>query len=121
MPRQRRARIKVGDDGNYFIGLHNGMVATVDQDNPDHAKLTELLDRIEHTAQPSPEKIAAQAMREQREKELEQLREQRRAEHLARINAIPHVPPAKVARKEPPGKRMWEMVLLGRRIGPMGR
>lgn len=115
MRRERRARIKTDDEGNYCIGMSNGRVAIVDQYNPDHAKLTELLDRIEAMAQPSPQKLAAITAKEQ-------FRQERRAKHAARTKPV-NSDAMQVGRapRKNTGKMMWEMVLLGRRIGPVGR
>ena len=115
MTRQRRARIKTDDEGNYCVGMPNGRVAIVDQYNPDHAEITRLLDRLEEMVQLSPQRMAAIAAKEQ-------FKQQRQAQHKARIKEVNQsAMQVGFAPKKNPGKMMWEMVLLGRRIGPVGR
>lgn len=112
--RQRRARIKTGDDGNYYIGMSNGRVATIEGSSAIHTELTALLDRIEVLAEPSPQKLA-------RIGASAEFKEARRARHEERV--VKKNPGSAVqvglAPKKNPGKMMWEMVLLGRRIGPV--
>ncbi|MBB3752640.1 hypothetical protein FHT44_005152 [Mycolicibacterium sp. BK634] len=113
MSRKRQARIKLADDGTYCVGMSNGRIAQVPASSDDHAVITGLLGRLETMAVPSPQKLARIAADED-------FKKARAANHAARLERVHRSGPAAVARKESPGKRQWEMLQLGKRIGRMG-